>query len=61
MIFYFYKPIAWSSIIWIYFISGLWLWIGGRNNDLETNYHMAPAPDLWIFTFYFLVECSEKT
>lgn len=29
-IFYFYKEIAWKVIFWIYFLSGLWLWIGGR-------------------------------
>lgn len=29
-IFYFYKEIAWKVIAWIYVLSGLWLWIGGR-------------------------------
>lgn len=29
-IFYFYKEIAWKVVIWIYILSGLWLWIGGR-------------------------------
>ncbi|MDA3905837.1 MAG: rhomboid family intramembrane serine protease [Bacteroidales bacterium] len=29
-IFYFYKEIAWKVILWIYILSGLWLWIGGR-------------------------------
>ena len=43
MIFYFYKPIAWPSIIWIYFISGVWLWVGGRNNDVITNYHFGAS------------------
>ena len=29
-IFYFYREIAWKVILWIYGLSGLWLWIGGR-------------------------------
>lgn len=29
-IFYFYREIAWKVILWIYALSGLWLWIGGR-------------------------------
>lgn len=29
-VFYFYKAIAWKVVFWIYFLSGLWLWIGGR-------------------------------
>ncbi len=29
-IFYFYRDIAWKVILWIYVLSGLWLWIGGR-------------------------------
>lgn len=29
-IFYFYKEIAWKVVLWIYFLSGLWLWIGGQ-------------------------------
>jgi len=30
-IFYFYREIAWKVIVWIYGLSGLWLWIGGRD------------------------------
>jgi len=29
-IFYFYREIAWKVILWIYGLSGIWLWIGGR-------------------------------
>ncbi len=29
-IFYFYQEIAWKVVMWIYVLSGLWLWIGGR-------------------------------
>ena len=54
MIFYFYKPIAWSSIIWIYIISGLWLWVGGRNNDVIPNYHIGASTLIYGFsTFLF--------
>ncbi len=30
-IFYFYREIAWKVILWIYGLSGLWLWLGGRD------------------------------
>ncbi len=54
MIFYFYKPIAWPSIIWIYLISGIWLWIGGRNNELIPNYHFGASTLIYGFsTFLF--------
>ncbi len=54
MIFYFYKPIAWSSIFWIYLISGLWLWVGGRNNDVIPNYHIGASTLIYGFsTFLF--------
>ncbi len=43
--FYFYKPIAWPVFLWIYFIAGIWLWIGGRNND-EGNIHHIGASGL---------------
>jgi membrane associated rhomboid family serine protease len=35
MTFYFYKPIAWPVFIWIYLISGVWLWIGGRGGSVH--------------------------
>lgn len=41
--FYFYKPIAWSSFLWIYFMSGVWLWVGGRNNDEGSIYHIGAS------------------
>lgn len=54
LIFYFYKSIAWSSIIWVYFISGVWLWIGGRNSDTITNYHFGASTLIYAFsTFLF--------
>lgn len=54
MIFYFYKTIAWPAIFWIYVISGIWLWIGGRNNDLIPNYHFGASTLIYGFsTFLF--------
>lgn len=54
MIFYFYKPIAWPVITWIYFISGIWLWIGGRNSDVVVNYHFGASILIYGFsTFLF--------
>ncbi len=54
MIFYFYKPIAWPVILWLYFISGLWLWVGGRNNDVVINYHFGASTLIYAFsTFLF--------
>lgn len=41
--FYFYKPIAWGSFLWIYFISGIWLWVGGRNNPEGTIHHIGAS------------------
>lgn len=54
LIFYFYKSIAWSSVLWIYLISGLWLWIGGRNSDSIPNYHFGASTLIYGFsTFLF--------
>lgn len=32
LLFEFYKPIAWKSLLWTWLFSGLWLWIGGRES-----------------------------
>lgn len=54
MIFYFYKPIAWPAIFWIYIISGIWLWVGGRNNDVIPTYHFGASTLIYGFsTFLF--------
>ena len=54
MIFYFYKSIAWPAIFWIYIISGIWLWVGGRNNDVIPNYHFGASTLIYGFsTFLF--------
>lgn len=43
LLFYFYKKIARAAFLWIWLISGLWLWIGGRNSDLHPNYHIGAS------------------
>lgn len=54
MLFYFYKKIAKASFMWIWFISGLWLWIGGRNNALYPNYHIGASSLIYgLATFLF--------
>ncbi len=52
MIFYFYKPIAWPVILWIYFISGIWLWVGGRNNDLIPYFHFGASTLIYGFASF---------
>jgi membrane associated rhomboid family serine protease len=41
--FYFYKPIAWSVLIWIYVLAGVWLWVGGRNDSLGEVRHIGAS------------------
>lgn len=54
LIFYFYKPIAWPVVIWIYVISGIWLWVGGRNSESVVNYHFGASMLIYGFaTFLF--------
>ena len=43
MLFYFYKKIAKSIFLWIWLISGIWLWIGGRNDPYQPNYHIGAS------------------
>ncbi len=43
MLFYFYKKIAKSVFLWIWLISGVWLWIGGRNSLNYPTYHIGAS------------------
>lgn len=43
MLFYFYKKIAKASVLWIWLVSGIWLWIGGRNNASYPVYHIGAS------------------
>lgn len=52
MIFYFYRPIAWPVILWTWFISGFWLWVGGRNSDAITNYHFGASTLIYAFSAF---------
>lgn len=54
MLFYFYKKIAKASFIWIWLISGIWLWIGGRNNADYPVYHIGASTLIYgLATFLF--------
>lgn len=43
MLFYFYKKIAKAVFVWLWLISGLWLWIGGRNSIQFPTYHIGAS------------------
>lgn len=43
LLFDFYKKIAKPAFIWIWIISGIWLWIGGRNSHEHPNYHIGAS------------------
>lgn len=43
MLFYFYKKIAKAVFLWLWFVSGLWLWIGGYNDPLHPTYHIGAS------------------
>jgi len=54
MLFYFYKKIAKAAFIWIWLISGIWLWIGGRNNADYPVYHIGASTLIYgLATFLF--------
>ena len=43
MLFYFYRKIAFAAFLWIWLVSGLWLWIGGRNSPHQPMYHIGAS------------------
>jgi len=43
MLFYFYKKIAKPTFVWIWIISGVWLWIGGRNSIEHPVHHIGAS------------------
>ncbi|MCW3078287.1 MAG: rhomboid family intrarane serine protease [Bacteroidetes bacterium] len=54
LLFFFYKKIAKQAFIWIWLISGLWLWIGGRNNPDYPVYHIGASTLIYgLATFLF--------
>lgn len=54
LLFFFYKPIAKQAFIWIWLVSGIWLWIGGRNNANYPIYHIGASTLIYgLATFLF--------
>lgn len=54
MLFYFYKRIAKPVFFWIWLISGIWLWIGGRNSAEHPMYHIGASTLIYgLATFLF--------
>ncbi len=54
MLFYFYKKIAKSTFVWIWLVSGIWLWMGGRNNPDHLTYHIGASTLIYgLATFLF--------
>lgn len=54
MLFFWYKRIAKAAFIWIWLVSGLWLWIGGRNNENYPVYHIGASTLIYgLATFLF--------
>lgn len=50
--FFFYKRIAKSAFLWIWLISGLWLWIGGRNAEQHPQYHIGASTLVYGLAFF---------
>jgi len=49
MLYYFYRPVATKTLIWVYLMSGVWLWIGGR-----PNFHIGASGIVYaLFGFLF--------
>lgn len=49
MLYYFYRPVATKTLLWVYLISGVWLWIGGR-----ANFHIGASGIVYaLFGFLF--------
>ena len=58
--FYFYRPIAFPVFFWVYFMSGIWLWAGGRGEA----YHIGASGLVYgfaSFLFFSGIFRKEKT
>jgi membrane associated rhomboid family serine protease len=54
LLFFFYKRIAIPVFVWIWLVSGLWLWIGGRNSSQHPVYHIGASTLIYgLATFLF--------
>lgn len=50
MLFHFYRTVAVRALVWMFVLSGVWLWIGGR-----ANYHIGASGMVYaLFGFLFL-------
>ncbi len=48
-LFYFYKSLAWKVFVWVYFLAGFWLWLGGRD-----SFHIGASGVIYgLTTFLF--------
>ncbi len=52
MLFYFYKKIAKPVFIWLWLVSGIWLWIGGRNSESHATYHIGASSLIYAFASF---------
>lgn len=54
MLFFFYRRIAIPVFVWIWLISGIWLWIGGRNTTTHPTFHLGASTLVYgLATFLF--------
>ncbi len=54
MLFYFYKKIAKAAFLWVWIVSGIWLWIGGGSNPDHPTYHIGASTLIYgLATFMF--------
>jgi membrane associated rhomboid family serine protease len=54
LLFYFYKKIAKTVFFWTWIVSGLWLWVGGRNHPNYPVYHIGASTLIYgLATFLF--------
>ena len=50
MLYYFYREMATKTLLWVYLLSGVWLWIGGR-----ANFHIGASGVVYaLFGFLFM-------
>jgi membrane associated rhomboid family serine protease len=50
MLYFFYRPMASKTLLWVYLLSGVWLWVGGRS-----NYHIGASAIVYgLFGFLFV-------
>lgn len=54
LLFFFYEKIAKQVFLWIWIVSGIWLWIGGRNSENHPVYHLGASTLIYgLATFLF--------